>query len=227
MRVTCLALLLLPGSLALGCGSSFSQDDPGAGAAGAGASGGAGATGGVGGGASGSGGTGGVLGFSACETPSDCVITPASCCGACGQASADDRVAVHRDRLADYRARACQGDVQCDACFGPADPYLVATCLQTGGGGQCAPIDLRATRATDCTRDTHCKVRLNTCCGCGVATADNVVALNSVAANQLDAQLCDSGEQCQECTQIPDLAGYGASCDQGQCVLITPPIASD
>ncbi|MBX3184390.1 MAG: hypothetical protein KF915_17310 [Polyangiaceae bacterium] len=241
MRVTWFVLVLVP--LSLGCGSSFAREDAGgaSGAGGAGASGGAGANGGAGasggaggssaaggtgGGFSGSGGVGGEVSFSSCERPSDCVVTHRTCCGACGQATAEDRVAVHRDRVDGYREYACRDDLgTCPGCFGDPDPYLVATCVHGESGGQCAVIDLRATDGTSCSTGTDCRVRLNTCCNCGVATDDNVVAVNRGGSEQLDTQLCeDICKELDPCVTVPDFSGYGSACDQGQCIITPVPI---
>ncbi|MEZ4328553.1 MAG: hypothetical protein R3B40_25240, partial [Polyangiales bacterium] len=52
-----------------------------------------------------------------CAVAADCTLLPASCCGACGAATASDMVAVRNEDVEANRARACAGGVGCPECF--------------------------------------------------------------------------------------------------------------
>ena len=148
-----------------------------------------------------------------CRVPSDCVLRPASCCGACGAATREDSVALNADRAADYQGSVCGDDVGCPACFMEQDPTLIATCE----AGRCVVVDLLAHPATECAADADCRLRAGECCECGASvSATNVLSVADPGA--IEDLLCDPGFGCPECAPIyPD--SVTAACESGRCVV--------
>ncbi|MBX3276203.1 MAG: hypothetical protein KF729_38475 [Sandaracinaceae bacterium] len=160
------------------------------------------------------GGDAGAAGYDACRVPSECVVVPASCCGACGAARRGDAVAVSVARADAYRAVACGGDPTCPACFSPPDPTLVATCE----ADRCVVVDLSRHPASECAASSDCRVRASACCECGATISEStVVAVSNEAAYA--ALVCDPGTACPECAPVYP-AEYGAVCDAGRCAMV-------
>lgn len=76
----------------------------------------------------------------ACSAPSDCVLTHATCCGACGSAQRGDAMAVRPERLTGLHPGCDPLTATCPACDAPDDPDLTATCSER----RCAVLDLAA-----------------------------------------------------------------------------------
>ena len=200
--------------MCVACGGSTSNDDASGGNGGSAGSGAAGGSGGNGG-SSGNAGTGGNGGdnFSACSAPSDCVVIPASCCGSCGAATREDSVAVNKQSASVYQAWTCGEDTACPGCYMPTDANLVATC----SAGKCAVVDLLASKATECTDSSECRLRTNQCCECGGAQdAEHLIAVSD--SSSLERVVCDPDVGCPECAPPPpDYAE--AVCDDGRCTV--------
>ncbi len=222
MSAPCFVAVGLAFALLTACGGEASGGSgaPAAGAAagtsvsGAGGQGGAAGSGGSGAGA-GVGGSGGAVDRGACAKPSDCVVVPESCCGACGVPSRDDGTAVHRDHAAAHAADACgPGPAACPACARPLDPTLVATC----DAGRCRVVDLLATDLTACTSDADCHLRTNECCECGGATdLEHLVAVGPSGNAGMMELLCDPGSGCAKC--LPSYPSLPALCSSGRCTV--------
>ncbi|MEZ4232552.1 MAG: hypothetical protein R3B89_25455 [Polyangiaceae bacterium] len=223
-RITSRIMLALRGAacclslLVAGCGGSTSSAGGTGGGAGVGAS--AGAAGDAGSaaqGGTGQGGTGqgGSAGIGAppqdCDVPSDCIVVPASCCGACGAATRGDAVAINRSEASTYRQQLCF-DMDCPACDMPRDPTLVATC----SAGRCELVDLLQHEATACTRDEDCVLRTNECCNCGGAQdMEHLIAVNSMSS--YPRLVCDPDEACDACVDAPPDRARAYCATNGHC----------
>lgn len=159
---------------------------------------------------------GGPPAWQACTSPSECVVSPASCCGSCGAARPGDMIGVHRDHQSDYSTIACAGGGACPGCFAQQDPALVATC----SSGICEAVDLGATRATECAIDDDCNLAVPQCCACGTMDPWQVISLASAHASDLYTLICDPGLDCGACPGPPEFpAGLTAGCDAGRCIV--------
>lgn len=149
-----------------------------------------------------------------CALPSECVVVPASCCGACGVATRGDAIAVHRARVSEHRASVCGDDFGCPACAGVPDPTLVATC----DAGRCVVVDLQVHAATECETAGECRVRASECCECGATIGpSSVVAVSDGSA--YEALVCDPGMGCPECApDYPDT--LSAICEDARCRVV-------
>lgn len=146
-----------------------------------------------------------------CTSPTDCVLVPRSCCGACGEPSRTDSIALHRDDVNAFRNGVCGDDVGCPACAGQPDPTLLASCVS----GQCAVIDLYVHPSTECMRDDDCRVRAIDCCECGADTSPGRLIAVSRGYDEL---VCDPMSACPECAPVyPDTVF--ALCNDGHCRL--------
>lgn len=74
----------------------------------------------------------------ACTMPSDCALTHATCCGACGSAQPGDAIAVRPERLRGLHPGCDPLASTCPACAAPDHPDLAATCT----AGSCAVLEL-------------------------------------------------------------------------------------
>ena len=160
----------------------------------------------------------------ACSGSMQCVVRPASCCGNCGQPSADDMIGVNQAHLSDYAMSVCRDALDCPACAGMPIPSLTAICAE----GRCEALDIASSGLSDgCTEDRDCIVRPNRCCyGCGMVTRETLIAVRRDAANDLHALLrCPGiavGDGCPYCEYRlpPDIS---AECNaEGQCVVNQP-----
>ncbi len=144
-----------------------------------------------------------------CTMPSDCALRPRSCCGACGEPTSSDLIALRVDALASYADQIC-GTTGCPECAGQPDPYLFATCA----GGACAPVDLHSDPLAVCVLDADCVLAVPQCCACGAIGLEQAVAYNP-AMGSLDARVCDPGPPCPPC--VPDFGALRAICEAGHC----------
>ncbi len=214
-RVGWLGLL----SVVVACGGSTSSGDGGdagsTGGAGGSGSGGSGA-GGSGAGGSGAGGSGGSAGVgelpTSCVVPSDCVVVPASCCGACGAPARGDAVAVNAKQAPAYRQQLCS-ETACPGCDMPRDPTLVATC----SAGNCELIDLLQHPSTACERNEDCVLRTNQCCNCGGAQdIEHLIAVNVMSS--YPSLVCDPDEACDPCVDTPPDRAHAYCGADGHCI---------
>lgn len=148
-----------------------------------------------------------------CVRNDDCVIRPASCCGACGAATRGDVIAVEKTRAALYASDHCAG-VGCPACYAEPDPTLLATCVDH----KCAVVDLLAHDSTSCSADGDCRIRTTSCCECNGATdRAHLVAVSSEV--DFSPLVCD-GQACPECAPLYPV-NVSASCNEsGHCVVV-------
>jgi len=159
---------------------------------------------------------GGTSGLDLCETPDDCVVVPASCCGTCGEPTRGDAVALNRASASTYRDMACGDDFACPACAGMPDPTLLATCE----ANRCVVVDLQAHVSTECGSDADCRVRTADCCECGGATDPaSMVAIAIDDAAAFEALVCGGDFGCPECAPAYP-ASYSAVCDAGRCRFV-------
>jgi len=88
--------------------------------------------------------------ISECSSDDACVLQAAGCCPSCAP-SAGEIVAIHKDRVADYRAQMCNPDYDyaCDPCVPVLPDNLAAACVgghcdvvgAGGGCGSCQPLE--------------------------------------------------------------------------------------
>lgn len=168
-----------------------------------------------GGSTAGDGNTGGSGGVSpeltSCSVNSDCLISPASCCGSCGAATRGDAIALNKNQVTHYSEQVCEGG-GCPACYSPQDPMLIATC----DAGQCKVVDLLQHPATACQTAADCRLRTNTCCECtGPIDYDQLLSIAIGGDAELAKLICDPVTPCDDCDRLyPPLA---LECASGHC----------
>jgi hypothetical protein len=148
----------------------------------------------------------------ACESASDCVLAPRSCCGACGSAASGDARAIPRGSADAAHARRC-AETACPACAAPRDPHLIATCSRAG---TCGVLDLSTSEITACTTDADCTVRPRGCCACG---AHEWVAINARSHGAYARRVCEPIVRCLAC--VGDAPPTTAVCRAHHCALAT------
>lgn len=198
-------------------GSTFKTSDAGtggSGAAGGHASGGAPAT----GGSAGAPATGGSAGTGpscsrACTVPTDCTLTPASCC-ICGEGQLSDYFAVNNSNAS---LCGCQGPA-CE-CATMSNPNLGATC----SSGKCTGFDVRQVPALSaCNTNADCTLRIGDgCCPGCLADVSKLIAIRTDAESKLEQMVCGpTGSTCPNC--MPAMPpGTTAQCVNGRCQVVT------
>jgi hypothetical protein len=148
---------------------------------------------------------------------SDCLVVPASCCGACGAATRTDSIAVNRSRASDYRTSACGDDIGCPACFMPQDPTLVPTCA----AGRCEVVDLHLHPSAACADATDCRLRTQTCCECGGDTGpEGLISIRVDGEADYTALVCDPTMGCPECLPMYPTDAVASCSDEGFCEVL-------
>jgi hypothetical protein len=180
----------------------------------------AGGVGGVGGSTGGGAGTAGEAGaggggtLSPCEENADCMILPATCCGACGVATRDDIQALNQEDAVSFRMDTC-GQVACPGCAGTPDPTLVATCSD----GFCAVVDILVDELTTCTSPSDCRVRTTDCCECGGRTdPTHLIAVSKSSGNRYEELVCAEASVCAAC--LPQYPQTDVDCVNGHCQIV-------
>ena len=143
---------------------------------------------------------GGQPDLSSCESNSECIVVPQSCCGTCGAPVRGDAIAINRSRVSEHARVACKGDVGCPACAPLfVEPTLVATC----NAGTCELVDLRLHSASTCANDDDCNVRTPDCCECGGDTEPGrLIGVGATAERDYALLVCDPDEACPECAAV-------------------------
>ncbi|CAN5656365.1 hypothetical protein BH09MYX1_BH09MYX1_03180 [soil metagenome] len=62
-----------------------------------------------------------------CTVDADCVVVPRSCCGACGSATREDHIVLHKDDVATYARMVCASQA-CPGCVAQIDAGVHAVC---------------------------------------------------------------------------------------------------
>ncbi len=147
-----------------------------------------------------------------CTSPTQCVVVPASCCGSCGAATADDMIAVAQDAQSSYRMSVC-GETGCPACFRQQDPSLFATCQE----GSCLALDMRTSPLSTCSSDADCELIAADCCGCEAA----FIAINHANEAEYRSMVCNPVADCPPCGPQTPPDGTSAICDTsvGHCAV--------
>ncbi len=166
-----------------------------------------------------SGSDGAVDELRACDAPGDCTAIVPGCCGTCTTLTADQAIALHRDRIDRYRSSECTGDEVCPGCTLPPDtpeidPDVFADCVD----GRC---ELRELPQTECTDDNECVVRASECCECGAnLNPEFLIAIHRDFVPEYQAALCGPTAICPACAPIyPD--SVAAVCNSaGRCELV-------
>lgn len=161
-------------------------------------------------------------GSARCSRTSECMLIPASCCGRCGEPTATDMIALHRDDVASNRARVCAtdaGPVGCPECAGMPDPLLRAICDE----GACRAVNLATEDITVCASDADCVISPAQCCGCGELSVHDSIAYNPMRGSVGDFTCDDDMAPCPPC--VPDERGVIARCEAGRCVVRERPDA--
>jgi hypothetical protein len=163
--------------------------------------------------------------FDACEENSECILTPASCCGTCEPSTLESWLALNAANVNAYREAQMCDLVGCPAIYCPPPPpteatstYFTAVCE----AGRCKAIDLRTTPVTECKSPSDCSLRhgVRCCESCG-NTDEDVVALSDEEA-LLELVCPTEPAACPPCVpQEPQ--GYVASCDANRCVVEEAP----
>jgi hypothetical protein len=155
----------------------------------------------------------GLVDVTSCETPMDCVVTPAQCCGGSSTPTIADVTAVARTSAGEFTAP-CQL-VDCVSTLLPIPAYFGATC----SAGHCLAFDVRETELTTCNAPSDCYLRnqLSCCEGC-TGEAYDFVALAKGA--DLSPLVCgDELVGCAACAPIPDPT-IAADCVMGRCEVV-------
>lgn len=149
------------------------------------------------GGSSSQGGTSNEPDYYACVEPADCVVRARGCCGICGQATADDLLAVNARYVNEVVGCALLPCAPCPAPEQDTLGYFVADCVEQ----KCSLLDLRTTPLTACQSDSDCRLRNGSgCCpDCGSAS---VIALSD--ERRLAELVCPSEDYgCPDCAALP------------------------
>lgn len=149
----------------------------------------------------------------ACEQPTDCIITAMTCCGGSAMPTLRDVTAINRGSLEAF-TQPCQL-VDCASTLGPIPPQIGATC----SAGHCVAFDVREMPLTECVDSNECLLRngLSCCPGCGTQP-NSWVALRSDA--DLGDLICGDGPiACDACVAVPDPNTH-ALCLDGRCEVV-------
>jgi hypothetical protein len=148
-----------------------------------------------------------------CSSHTDCVLVPASCCGACGAPTSNDVVALRVDAAAGYRESVCSAGYACPACASMNNPDLFASCQNS----LCVVVDLTTSQVSACSADADCVLRAAACCECGAAMdAHSLVAISKNSASSYASLVCDATAVCAECMpQYP--TSPAVICNGGHC----------
>ncbi len=151
-----------------------------------------------------------------CSEPSECAVTPNTCCGECGVATLEGSTAVNRENLGELSERLCADPVACPDCAAAPNPALVATC----NAARCAVVDVSRLPLAACITDDDCVLRTRECCECGASTApESLIALRPDGLIDYLGLVCDSGAICDDC--VPTYpADVEAACIEGVCEVI-------
>jgi hypothetical protein len=163
----------------------------------------------------GDGGTGDA-GGTECVDNGGCGLRPASCCGRCGAATADDYLAAPVSQLAAIGAGICEaeGNPGCPECDSPDDPYLAAVCRS----GECVGLDLREEPVTECASPSDCVLAARRCCACGLLQQHEVIAHNP-ARGGLNEIVCGGDVLCEDPCVPTFASGLAPGCVAGRCVV--------
>lgn len=168
----------------------------------------------AGAGAGGMGGNAGAGGSSPCEDNLDCLVMPASCCGACGVATRTDVIALNQADGEAYRREVCE-NIACPGCAGQPDPTLRAACI----GGRCAVVDILTHEVTTCASPADCRVRASGCCECGVNLEPrSLIAVNPKSPTRYEELACNRDSVCAAC--IPQYPAVTIDCLNNHCQVV-------
>lgn len=156
-----------------------------------------------------------------CSEPSECVVTPNTCCGECGEATLAGSTAVNEAREPELRERLCADPIACPDCVSATNPALVATC----NAARCAVVDVSRLPLAACGTDDDCVLRTRDCCECGGATdPSSLIALRPDGLIDYLGLVCDTGTICDDC--VPSYpAEVDAACIEGVCEVVSVPDA--
>lgn len=145
-----------------------------------------------------------------CASPTDCVLTPSTCCEECEDPTLEDFIAVHRDDRAAVVDSMCRGMGSCEACTDGLNTALIATCQDD----ECIAVDVRVDELTSCTRNEQCVLRSSGCCIC---EDGEPVAIRRGEDEAFESLVCDGSESCDgECA--PLYMDFVAVCEAEHCL---------
>jgi hypothetical protein len=155
----------------------------------------------------------GTVDPTACDGPTDCVVTAAQCCGGSSTPTLKDVTAVNASALAAFTLP-CQL-VDCAPTLGPIPSSIGATCR----AGHCLAFDLRETELVTCDVADDCTLRLGVgCCERCTGEGRDFVALRRDA--KLSELVCGDGPVgCPACVPVPDPT-LSAECRVGRCEVV-------
>jgi len=154
-----------------------------------------------------------------CEDPSDCTVTPNTCCGECGDPTLEGSTAVNRDREAEFRDLLCADAGVCPECETGWNPSIVATC----NAARCAAVEISRLPLAACTTDDDCVLRTRDCCECGGDTSiESLIALRPDGLIDYLGLVCDTGAICDDClpSYPPEVQ---PACVAGVCEVVFVP----
>ncbi len=151
---------------------------------------------GTGDGGAGAGGSGGSPDYDSCTLSAQCLVRPASCCGACSAATRGDAIGINGDRASAWAEDKC-ANIGCPACYMEQDPTLVAACVSQ----HCSVVDVRDDPATACSSDSDCRIRTTSCCECGgELDRSHLIAISNEA--RFSSLVCEGVGACPECAPV-------------------------
>ena len=159
-----------------------------------------------------------------CGDNGDCVLTPSSCCGACGTPTATDVVAVNVEAADDYSTEvACREPAAdpCEECPSADNPHLAAWCGGDGIRPACTVVDFAAEDFVRCEEERDCQVLSPTCCQpCTAPSPTDLVAVRVDV--DLRRYVCSAEEASVPCVECAPVYPAVATCEAGRCVLGRP-----
>lgn len=148
-----------------------------------------------------------------CLIDSDCSIVSAGCCGACGQVSDDQLLAVATRYLRPFGDQRCSPAPPCIPCPPPGElegtfKFYRAVCVNQ----QCSVQDVRKTELTACKTANDCALRDGAEC-CAQCDGQGWISARK------GADFCGGAEvSCDACISTPPKSLI-ATCDDGVCGL--------
>jgi hypothetical protein len=156
----------------------------------------------------------------ACNNPTECVVTRAQCCGEYPNPTIRDVTAVNAASVEDFNAPCAL--VDCISTLEPIPSYFGATCKN----GHCLAFDVRGTKLTACTAPSDCRLRSGLAC-CESCSADRLEYVAVRVDADVESLACGGAPIiCGACEPLPP-SGLVADCLDGHCRAIELTGAAD
>jgi hypothetical protein len=149
-----------------------------------------------------------------CTSHEQCELVETGCCRCEINPSADQLIAVPRDRARDAGTACTGGSCSCAPdLHDPLAPVLRAACVER----RCVVKDVRREEASRCTSDSECRVETGSCCDLCTNEPDRYLALRS-ALDYVSTDRCDPRIGCPACVTPPPLPSAFCAVD-GHCAV--------